>query len=191
MGEEEEEEEEENENEEEQEEEEEKEEKEKEKEEEKERPTIKELLESLYDAMMENEAACNDLVVGICRLWPINASYPIHFGAMLQMIIEEESKSDLYAFIVHHEHYHILQSHLKQYSGSELQGDIKQMANLCNTVGAEKFSSLSLNILQSFKNLLNGHKFQLDFGPLLKQTTTSNADTQSEANQTVQSKPKQ
>merc|ERR1712228_542567 len=46
---------------------------------------------------------------------------------------------------------------------------IKQMANLCNTVGVEKFASLSSNILKSIKTVLDGGKFELDFAPLLQQ----------------------
>merc|ERR1712113_1088711 len=134
-------------------------------------PTIKELLEFIYNELYKNKEALNDFIVTICTLWPINASYPIHFGAMIQMVIEDTSKSDLYGFIINNKHYNILQSELSKYSGTNLVGHIKQMANLCNTVGADKFSLLSLNILDAFKTVLNGGKFELDFGPLLKQTT--------------------
>eukprot|EP00483_Globobulimina_turgida_P005955 UN05965 len=103
----------------------------------------------------------------------MDALYPIHLGAMMEMIISDEKKEDLYSSIIHHKHYYILQKELKQYCGSLLQADIKQMANLCNTVGSDKFSCLAINILHSFKKLLNQNgnskskKFELDFAPLL------------------------
>merc|ERR1711902_20860 len=40
-------------------------------------PTIKELLEFIYNELYKNKEALNDFIVTICTLWPINASYPI------------------------------------------------------------------------------------------------------------------
>lgn len=131
----------------------------------------RDILCSVHHEIRQNKATATDLVVTICSNWPLNASYPMHLGAMLQMMIEDENKKELYGFIVEHEHYPILQSALKQYAGTELQGHIKQMANLCRTVGAEKFCSLSINILDAIKTVLEGGAFELDFAPLLMATT--------------------
>merc|ERR1712048_396013 len=126
----------------------------------------------------------DDFVIGICSTWPIDAPYPIHLGAMLQMFIENDSKSHLYGFIVNHQDYAILQDALKQYSGSDIQSHIKQMANLCKTVGHEKFTSLSANILQSFKNVLEGGEFVLDFAPLLQQSNDESNETSNQSAET-------
>merc|ERR1712154_588266 len=134
----------------------------------------------------------NDFVIGICSKWPLNASYPIHLGAMLTMHGEDESKSTLYSFILDDPHYDELSSALKQYSGSDIQAHIKQMANLCNTVGATKFASLSPNILKSFKSALDGNAFELDFSPLLQHQAESqnNEKTKSEEQPVKKPKPK-
>ena len=129
------------------------------------------MLTSLHHEVRQNKAIATDLVVSICSSWPLNAAYPIHLGAMLLHHVEDESKKNYYGFIVEHEQYPVLQSALQQYSGAELQGHIKQMANLCKTVGPEKFSSLSVNVLDAFKTVLEGGAFELDFGPLLMATT--------------------
>ena len=126
-------------------------------------------MEFIYVELSKNIECAQDFVTGICTLWPINASYPIHLGAMLQMIIEDKTKYKYYGFIIDHPHYNILSNQLQQYSGIELQAHIKQLANLCNLWGSNKFSLLSLSILDSFRNLLKGGKFELDIAPLLKQ----------------------
>ena len=128
-------------------------------------------MQSVHHEIRQKQATATDLVVTMCSNWPLNASYPIHLGAMLMHMIEDESKKSLYGFITEHEQYPVLQSALKQYAGTELQGHIKQMANLCRTVGAEKFNSLSVNVLDAFKTVLEGGSFELDFGPLLMATT--------------------
>merc|ERR1712129_490213 len=137
---------------------------------------IKSLLECAYNGLCSNNDAMNDFVTSICSKWPLDASYPIHFGAMLRMIIEDKSKSQFYSFIVDNKDYNILQNALNQYSGSDIQANIKQMANLCNTVGIEKFATLSANILKSFKNALEGQAFLLDFAPLLQQQQQNDND---------------